>query len=279
MSSNESQIVAAVGPGSESDAVLHHAHAIAAASGARLVCCTVTEQPVSAGRRARPRLQRRPPRSPVSDAQMRARIEALTGRGPGDYDFVGLQGAVIVEVLDFVRRRSPSMLIVGASGRGFVICNHARCSVLVARAPTSGAVMAATSLKNEAYPALSAAQQLASQTHRPLYFFHAVHPDLLPQTPTANSAYEAVFDVRVRLAELARRQQPHAEVLAAVGDPTAKVIERAASLPADMVVVAADQRPTVATDPARTTAQRIISHAPCSVFVVRGPSTARGIRH
>jgi nucleotide-binding universal stress UspA family protein len=204
----------------------------------------------------------------------------------------GTPAAAILRAADEVH---ATLVVVGSRGAtgldrlllGNVaerVVRYAHCPVLVARPhEKTGKVLAATDFSDAAVPAVAAAVDEARARGARLTLLNSVDvlpnpaigwgapfgaswvvppPDLVDQIQ--QSAIEA-------LESTLQRFGAEGDVLAPVGNATSNILDAARKLPADLVVLATRGRTGISRMVLGSTAEKVISLAPCSVLAVRMP--------
>jgi nucleotide-binding universal stress UspA family protein len=160
------------------------------------------------------------------------------------------------------------------------VVRAAHCSVLVARAPRDGAILAATDLTDPALPAIEQAAAEAKRTGRKLVVLHSMESPregdaamgllgALPALDTPETLAARRDLARDIIQTAIKRLEVAAEVIIAEDEPLKETLALAESLPASMIVVGTHGRRGLSRVVLGSTAARIIEHAPCSVLVAR----------
>jgi len=189
-------------------------------------------------------------------------------------------------VLQVAENLQAGMIVVGAGshhggaslgGVAERIIRHAHCPVLTARPATGTAVLAATDFSDPAVPAVEAGHHEARRRGRRLVVLHAVEVRVLPvETPEGTPALllSHVLDAEVERAtaavrEIADRHAAEAEPMVRTGPPADTILEVAAQLPAELIVVGTHGRSGLRRLTLGSVAESVVRRATCSVLVVR----------
>jgi nucleotide-binding universal stress UspA family protein len=206
------------------------------------------------------------------------------------------RGEPAFQVLHAAEELEPDLLVVGSHGRtgleAFIlgsvarnVAKHARCPVLIARAPREGlrrVVLAVDDSEHASHaagflarlPLPAAAEITVVHVLRPYDPFPGMFPTDLPEfqqdVEEVRRHHRAAAEALVE----ARREQVAASghtVTAALreGNPAAEVLAAAAELPADLVVAGARGASLIEGLLVGSVADRLLKQAPCSVLIVR----------
>jgi nucleotide-binding universal stress UspA family protein len=195
----------------------------------------------------------------------------------------GSPHAVVIEAADEL---DAGLVVVGAKsheggaslgGTAERIVRHARGPVLIARPVSGETVLAATDFSDPALPALEVARDEARRRRRRLAVLHAVDIKVMPMEFPESS--QAVLVSRLieqekerataALRELVDRYHPDIEPLVSVGPPAGAILEAAALLKAELIVVGTHGRSGLRHLTLGSVAETVVRRAPCSVLVVR----------
>ncbi len=124
--------------------------------------------------------------------------------------------------------------------------------------------------------AVPIAARLAQEQNATLCLLHVIH--LHPPAEPALSFAEAEAKARTRLEQLAHQKfkaGTRYELLVITGDPAAEVLQVAAGLGDDLIVMATHGRRGFRRLVLGSVAERVVREAPCPVLTVR-PNAARG---
>jgi nucleotide-binding universal stress UspA family protein len=219
------------------------------------------------------------------------RAAALTGRSPDWFSIVVDAGTPYVELVRQAEELQAGLVVVGghvpAGLGGLLIGNvaarvvrHAPCPVLVARAHTrSGRILVGVDLSDRSLAVLEAAAEEARLRRARLTVWTSIERQMLAAENVAQLGAVYPFlegqyrDVRQnassRIAAMLSGIGAEADVEVVDESPTAGLLEAAARLDADLVVVGAVGVGT----PLRTTlgrvAEKVTGRCPSSVLVVR----------
>lgn len=157
------------------------------------------------------------------------------------------------------------------------VIRHAHCPVLVARAPAGAAVLAATDFSDPALPAIEAGRDEARRRGHGFVILHAVEVRVIPaESPEGSQAILLAHVIRAEterarlaMAEVVERHGPVAEAVVCPGPPADAILETAARLPADLIVVGTHGRTGLKRLTLGSVAETVVRRARCSVLVVR----------
>lgn len=229
-------------------------------------------------------------------AEVGKRVEALTGRSPGEFEPVVADGSPAAMIVREAERRNIDLLLVGSHGRTGVarlllgnvaekVVRHAHCPVLVARPRSgTGAVLVATDFSDAAQPAVAMAVQEAKRQGVRIAIIHSIDlsPGLteglsfaagvVPYVAPAEVSSELREAVDGMLANVLQRFGVEGERIVAEGPPAAAIVRTAEHLGANLVVVGTVGRTGLPRLLLGSVAEAVVRSAPCSVLVVRlGP--------
>jgi len=212
---------------------------------------------------------------------------ALIGRAPDS-------------ILEEAAEIRPDLLILGSRGFGPMrslllgsvsaeVVDHATCPVLIARSRTVSRVMLAQDGSLRARNAEDALADLHLFDALPVEVlsvarFHSVMPE--PVAPGAQAGsieayHQAIGDTRQRYEEIGRSSAERLQRLGwdaswdvRGGDPAHVIVTEAENRGVDLVVMGTHGRTGVNRVVLGSVAHKILTHAHCSVLVVRGPVPA-----
>lgn len=166
---------------------------------------------------------------------------------------------------------------VGASlgGVGERIIRHSTVPVLVARPHCGDAVLAATDFSDPAVPAVEMGRDEAKHRKARFIVIHSVEIRTLPvDTPDGSPTMALTYLIdaeseraKVALEEIAALHDAD-DALLRLGPPAEAILEEAAKLPADLVVVGTHGRTGLRRLTLGSIAETIVRRAGCSVLVV-----------
>lgn len=189
-------------------------------------------------------------------------------------------------VLQAADELGAGLVVVGAganqpggslSGVAERIIRHAQCSVLTLRRSPGIAVLAATDFSDPALPAIEAGKDEARRSAKRFVAIHAVEVSVLPvASPEAPQARVVgqLIDSETRRAstalhEITASYGPGAECIVGLGPPADEILEAAAKLPAELIVVGTHGRSGFRRLTLGSVAESVLRRAHCSVLVVR----------
>ena len=223
-----------------------------------------------------------------------ARVMEVTGRTQAEFDLIVDEGTPYAAILTHAEKWLADLIVAGSHGAaasaaglrlGSVankITQYAHCAVLIARpCRGTGGIVAGTDFSDPALPALRAAAVEARRTKGDLTIVHSL--DLVwPAAGVASMALGGspfnISDEQVRtLEDLARQRlddalkQLHIQGQAFVtrGPAEIALIETAAHLKADLLVVGTVGRTGLRRLLLGSVAGTVVTEAPCSVLMVR----------
>ncbi len=225
---------------------------------------------------------------------IRERMDETTARSA---DVVIEAGSAASRLIDAADARGAGLVVTGASGAGGVaemlfgstaeqVVRYAHCPVLVARpSPSSGPILAATDFSHGATPAVTAAAAVAKARQAQLVLLHSIFepPAPLaafgplvfspPQVPKAEvEAWEHA--AQETLTSLLESTGTAGDVIVAHGAPDRAIAAQAGRLGASLVVVGTRGRTGLARVLLGSVAASVVRHAPCSLLVVRLPTSS-----
>jgi nucleotide-binding universal stress UspA family protein len=225
----------------------------------------------------------------ISDLEDEARVElagrvaALTGASEADITVGCEQASAHGGLLRYAEKVGAALLVLGANGTPRAqamaldvtarVVRHAPCSVLLARPPRPGPVLAATDLSAAASAALAGAADEARRRERSLVAVHVI--DYLPRGRGARGGPAGETWARVRAAaarrleaDLAARAPEGAPVLrrGRAGEQIGALCEE---LQADLLVVGTHGRTALPRLALGSVAELVLRRARGSVLFVR----------
>jgi nucleotide-binding universal stress UspA family protein len=228
----------------------------------------------------------------IADAAS-ARVTEITQRTAADFELIVDDGAPQARILAHAEERLADLIIVGSHGQtgaadallGSVtnsIIRHAHCPVLIVR-PAKGTrrILAGTDFSDPALPALKAAGDEANRVQGELTVVHSLDLAWAPVSYPAMAFGGAPISVSpVEIGELevvaTRRLEDSLKQLNLTGRTLVKngpagraLIEAAAELNADLVVVGTVGRTGLRRALLGSVAETVAREAPCSVLIVR----------
>ncbi len=186
-------------------------------------------------------------------------------------------------------------IVVGSHGRtglarmllGSVaekVARHAKCDVLVARAPHSESpvVVVATDLTEASDAAFQAAIREATRRSARLFAVHSIEDPHVAAYSELAAAFglsslgpppEFERDVREALGSMIAKRLAHSQVIAesvvASGPPASAIVRLAEQVHASLVVIGSGKKTTLERVALGSVAEKIVRHAPCSVLLAR----------
>lgn len=228
------------------------------------------------------------------------RVEALTGRPPGEVEIAVPIGTPHVEIVGLAERLAARLLVVGRRGTagpthtqlGSVaerVLRHAPCPVLVAQPPRpTGRILVATDFSESAGAAVAEAAAEAKRHRCELTILHSVELMFVPVALDGGMAVEfsreaAAPDLRrridrevyQRLAASLAAHEVTGDRIVRHGPASATIVDTALAIEADLLVVGTIGRSGRAQFLIGSTAEGVARRAPCSMLVVRHPAPAR----
>src|SRR5690606_2906760 len=201
----------------------------------------------------------------------------------------------VLGILAYAQDHAPDLIVMGTHGRSGVdrlllgsvaedVVRLADCPVLTIRPDTEPAplgvrrVLAPVDFSAASWLAVAYAKHLAALTGAPLALVHVVETlpsyglvDIPPSFPPPSVEVEA--EAREALLDLAREAGgPPVEVVPHVvaGHPTIGVLEAAAALAPDLLVLPTHGRSGLKRLVLGSVAEQVVRRGPCPVLVVRG---------
>jgi nucleotide-binding universal stress UspA family protein len=219
-----------------------------------------------------------------------ARVRALTGRRPEGLRVLVETGSAHAGILRQAEALGAGLVVMGAGGVAERVARRASCPVLIARPSPAGTVLAATDFSDPSLPAIAAGAAEAARRGRPLALLHSL--DLQPFVGGVGAGMTAYVldlspqefqriceDTEERLRRCLARVGASGRALAVGGPPAQAIVEAAARLPAELVVVGTTGRSGLARLALGSTAEAVMRSCPCSTLVVRlHPSAWDGSR-
>lgn len=209
-------------------------------------------------------------------------------------DHVLLRGHAARAIIDGAIEFGADLVVVGSRGHGRFetallgstsaeVVDHAPCPVLVAREPHVGSIVLAEDGSTGAAGAaalLDAWSILASQPVTVVSVAEIGLPWAVPAPSvygqTAESAFQSTDEVHRQLGEIADRRAAQlaksgrsVETQVRDGDPAAEIVATAAGLGADLIVIGTRGHTGLTRMILGSVARKVLTHAPCSVLVVR----------
>lgn len=183
-------------------------------------------------------------------------------------------------ILAIAARVDADLVVLAPGHTALRVARAAGCPVLVARpSPPAGPVIGASDFSDAALPALHAAADHARSRRQPLHAVHCL--DLDPIVATAGAAgtlslpvlSSAVFeecrvDSDARLAAAVASLAVPGDRAVRRGTPAPTIVGEALAVGASLVVVGTRGRTGLPRILMGSTADYVVSHAPCSVLVV-----------
>ena len=276
---------------------VRQADAWARTHGWRLLVCHVAPAPLGAPMLFPQRTEQRAIAQPEIERRLAEtlseHVAALTGRDPAEAEAEVLvaTGAPDAELVRAAEARSPRLLVIGSHSHSALrhiflgdvaerVVRHAPCSVLVARPHrTTKQILATTDFSDDAGAAVAFAAEHARAVGARLTIACSIEKELklVAGMTSFGAAYGFVEheDEELRRAA-ARRLGDELASLGADGDtrvlegkPAAAILEAAAELDADLVVLGARGRSGLRRLLLGSVAEKVVRAAPCSVVVAR----------
>jgi nucleotide-binding universal stress UspA family protein len=281
--------------------VLSHAEALAHFYSAELCVCHVLAE-ICAVRPLFPYLHMEDALK-VADLEAEVRRELLkiihgvTSRTANQVSVVIEQGTVHSGILRAAEDLEAGAIVIGGkkdqtsipvlSGIAERVTRHAHCPVLLVRPSPSGKVLAATDFSDSSTPAIEAGVHEARRLHTDLTIIHAIDilPVILPAVegvaypaipPTTNSHIKEAS--QRELDDCVRRFSAKGGGVLYEGDAARAIVETAAELPAQMIVVGTHGRTGLGRLALGSVAEAVLRASPCSVLVVRFPKGAHEVK-
>ncbi len=270
-----------------SDEALRQGFALASGLGAGLTVCHVVPEldtvdvlfPHLAGRNA----GRRRTLRETALAAVERHVVATLGEGPRDVRAAVDAGTPHAGVLAVADTIGAGLIVLGPGRTAERVVRHATVPALIARPSPPGVVVGTTDFSDPSLPALDAAAAEATRRGARLRLLHVVDigvfalaatagaglplppatPDVIPPIGELTSAATA------RLEGALRRFPAATEAMVKVGPAAQQIVDLAASLPAELVVVGTHGRTGFSRLTLGSTAESVMRTAPCSVLVVR----------
>lgn len=272
------------------DEALRQASRVAAERKGRLVVLHVLPDPLQ--QHPLLPLGRKPRYAALAEAHMRAtdavRTQLVRAIGPeaaSDAEIQIEHGTPHVVIISRSEAARADLIVVGASapkvGREAErVVRYAHAPVLVARSgPTTGHILAATDFSDAALPAVKAAADWTRRRRSSLTLLHVVdlrplmtQPDLggaVAVPLTAEVEDSLIASARERVERALRRVRVAGRGLVATGDPAAVILEQAARLAAELVVLGTAGATGLTRLVLGSVAETVVHRAPCSTLVVR----------
>lgn len=217
---------------------------------------------------------------------LEAQVAAALGSETPPYTLCIEGGSPHAEVLRLAEERGAGLIVIGegshpsgASPGGVAerIIRHAPCPVLVARPGSGEVVIAATDFSDPALPAIEAGMAEARRRGRRFVPLHSVEVKVLPvagpegaASPLISHLIDAGRDrARLAMQEIAARFGEGAEPHVEVGPPADVILDAAARLGAELIVVGSHGRSGLRRLTLGSVAETVVRRAACSVLVVR----------
>jgi nucleotide-binding universal stress UspA family protein len=224
-------------------------------------------------------------------------VEDVLGPSANDCRVVVESGNPDEEIVRSAEANGASLIAVGAKPRegarlvlGHVaerVVRYAHTSVLVARGPLSsrspGRLLVATDFSEGSFPALRVAGELAKSTGAQVTLVHVVKPvssalssALTPLgdtwTPPPAAVMEQLEALGVSTLAGVAKERGFTSYEQREGDPADVLIERAADLDVEMIVMGSRGRRGLARLVLGSVAEKVIRNSHCSVLVAREPA-------
>lgn len=156
------------------------------------------------------------------------------------------------------------------------VVRYAHCTVLIARPPSEGCVLAATDFSIPATPAVDAAASAASRRDKDLVILHSIDivrfvilPDAsMPELPPVDLQNDVRQALQERLDAAVREFGAKSGILAR-GPAETAILDAMASLPASLIVMGTHGRSGLSRLALGSVAEAVVRGATCSVLVVR----------
>jgi nucleotide-binding universal stress UspA family protein len=278
---------------------VRQAHEAARGRKARLLALHVLPDPLRqhpllpVGRQVR--YARLPAEHARASDEMRAHLVRALGDRAAAVDLQIEHGRPHAAIIACAEDVGAELIVVGVSAshvghEAERVVRYAHGPVLVARpSPPGGGVLVATDLSDAALPAVAAGVSHARRHGLPLALLHVVdlrpwlrQPDFAAtaSVPLADGLRESLTEsARDRLQKALRRFRATGDVVVESGEPAAVILERAARLPAGLVVLGTTGATGVKRMVLGSVAEAVVRHASCSALVVRLPTrSARRVR-
>jgi nucleotide-binding universal stress UspA family protein len=225
--------------------------------------------------------------------QVGARVTALTGRQPGEFEILVEDGSPPAVIVRRAEERGADLLVVGDRGAtglsrtllGSVaerVLRHAHCPVLVVRrSEKSRRILVATDFSDPSLPAVAAAGEEARRTGSQLTILHSIDLGLaLAETmpePLVTAPYGFSTGVREelrgavdgKLAGALARYGIDGERVVAFGPAGPAILRHAEQMQAELIVVGTVGRTGLPRLLLGSVTEMVARSAPCSVLVVR----------
>ena len=264
--------------------------------GWRLVVCHVAPAPLGAHMLFPQRYEQEAMAAPEVERKLgdalREHVAALTGRDPEDVEVRVASGAPDGELVRAAEETGARLVVVGSHGHSALkqiflgdtaerVVRHAPSSVLVARPHAqSGRILATTDFSNDAGAAVALAAEHARAVGARLTLACSIEKqlELAGEMTGFGAAYGFVEHEQEELRKKAEERL--AAQLASVGaagetrvlegKPAAAIVQAAADLDAELVVIGARGRTGLRRLLLGGVAEKVVRAAPCSVLVARG---------
>jgi len=231
---------------------------------------------------------------PRMTAALHAQVERLHAGEAIPFSVFVEHGSAYAELIDRAEKWRANLIVIGNHGRAELkhlflgsvaekVARHAPCTALVARAHIEGVVLVATDLSDPAQLALAAGAREADRRKRRLVVMHATDTLSRRTGPAmamlgANPIVDPPEVTRERdnlarqiIESSLKRLGVEAQILIVSGDPCEEILRLVGSLPAELLVLGARGRSSVARIMLGGVAARMVQSAPCSVLAVRPP--------
>jgi nucleotide-binding universal stress UspA family protein len=291
------KIFAAIDFSPASDEALREAHDRAAATGALLKVCHIIPNEIRSNLLF-PQITRITAlKFPLEMKEVinaaSARVAEVTGRGDADYELLVDDGTPQVLIVKHAEEWSADLIVVGSHGQtsaanvllGSVtdsILRHAHCPVLIVRpGKRTDSIVAGTDFSDPALPALQAAVDEAERRGAKLTVVHSLDLSWSPVAYPAMAFGGAPFNVSSeqmkalesvaveRLRHSLKQLNATGDTLVTVGAAGEGLVDVAAALEADLIVVGTIGRTGLRRALLGSVAETVAQRAPCSVLVVR----------
>jgi nucleotide-binding universal stress UspA family protein len=218
-------------------------------------------------------------------------VHDVLGASSDDCRVIVESGAPDEEIVRIAESHHASLIVVGAKPRegarlvlGHVaerVVRYAQTSVLVARAGTStGKLLVATDFSEGSLPALRVASDIAKSTGASVTLVHVVKPvssalssALMPLgdtwTPPPAAAMAELEKLGAATLESVAKEHGFASFEQREGDPADVLIDRAAELDVEMIVMGSRGRRGLVRLVLGSVAEKVIRNSHCSVLIAR----------
>ncbi len=219
--------------------------------------------------------------------ELRDHIEEITHLPVHSFSTVVEKGMPDQVIARLAHCADVALVVVGSEarsrwqGRGGLarqLIRHAHIPVLVARpGPSSGAVLVATDFSDPALPAIAAAVAEAERRHARLYVMHCVRLPMevywsaelmIPPMPILEDGARLCSEARERLTGSLRRLGARGRQIVRQGIPAQAIIEAAAEIDAELVVVGSHGRSGLKRFLMGSVAESVVSGAAAPTLVV-----------